>query len=311
MLTVLSVVAPVFAIVALGYSAVRFRLYPASGVPGLIAFVNNFATPFLLCRAMLSVDFESAFNPRIISAYYIAALFVFVTGIFVGRMIFRQRPGESVSTGFSFTYTNMVLIGLPIIERAYGLSATPVIFTIIGLHAPIVMTIGMLTMEVARRDGGSLMRAFGQGVLRALTNPLFIGIMVGLAGNFLGVDLPEPVDAFTLMMAQAVLPAALFGLGGGLNQYKLQENWAPALVGSFAKLIILPAAAWVLMVPVFGVDHDVARYAVVLAAMPAGLNVYVFATYFNRGVSLAANMVLISTVLSVVTVSSWLYLMTL
>jgi hypothetical protein len=204
-----------------------------------------------------------------------------------------------------------VLVGIPIIGRAYGLDATPVIFSIIGLHAPILMTAAMIIMEVVRRDGGSVTAAFRQGVIRALTNPLFIGILAGLLGNLAGVELPEPADAFTLMMAQAVLPVALFGLGGGLNEYRLQENWLPAAATSLMKLILLPAIAWLLMVPVLGVDHDVARYAVVLAAMPSGLNVYVFATFFDRGVGHAANTVLISTILSVVTVSGWLYLMTL
>lgn len=70
MLAIVNVILPVFAVVGLGYLAVRFRLYPASGVPGLVAFVNNFATPFLLFRAMLTADFASAFNPAIIGPFY-------------------------------------------------------------------------------------------------------------------------------------------------------------------------------------------------------------------------------------------------
>jgi predicted permease len=61
------------------------------------------------------------------------------------------------------------------------------------------------------------------------------------------------------------------------------------------------------MVPLLHVDPAVARYGVLLAAMPAGINVYVFATYYNRAVNVATNTILISTVLSVLTVSAWLY----
>ena len=66
MLEILNVVIPVFAIIALGYVAVRLRLYPAVGVKGLVAFVNNFATPCLLFEAMLTSDFGSTFNWSII-----------------------------------------------------------------------------------------------------------------------------------------------------------------------------------------------------------------------------------------------------
>ena len=37
MLAILNVVLPVFALMALGYSAVRFRLFPSEGVRGLVA----------------------------------------------------------------------------------------------------------------------------------------------------------------------------------------------------------------------------------------------------------------------------------
>jgi malonate transporter len=43
--------------------------------------------------------------------------------------------------------------------------------------------------------------------------------------------------------------------------------------------------------------------------MPAGINAYVFATYYNRAVNVATNVVLISTVASVLTVSFWLYVL--
>jgi predicted permease len=59
---------------------------------------------------------------------------------------------------------------------------------------------------------------------------------------------------------------------------------------------------------VLRVDPEIARYGVVLAAMPAGINVYVFASYYNRAVNVATNTILISTVLSVVTLSAWLYI---
>ena len=54
---------------------------------------------------------------------------------------------------------------------------------------------------------------------------------------------------------------------------------------------------------------EVARYGILLAAMPAGVNVYVFATYYNRGVSVAANTILIATVASAVTISIWLLIL--
>lgn len=311
MLQILNVVAPVFALVIVGFLAVRVRVYPASGVRGLIVFVNNFATPCLLFRAMFAVDFREVFNANIILSFYTGAIIAFVLGIVLSRSAFSSRPGESVAAGFGAMFTNCVLLGIPIIQRAYGEEALPVVYSIIGFHAPVLMSLAMILMELSRRDGEKLSRSMREAGRRVFTNPLLIGILLGLAGNLLGLNMIEPVDAFTEMMAQAVLPCALFGLGGALNEYRIRENSVQATGMSLIKLVLHPAIAWVLMVPVFNVEHEVARYAVVLAAMPAGINVYIFATNYHRSVDVAANTVLISTALSVVSVSTWLYLMSL
>src|SRR5690606_6487056 len=177
--------------------------------------------------------------------------------------------------------------------------------------APMLITLGMIVMELMRRDGAPLHRSLVAAGLRIVQNPLLWGVGLGVLANLSGLRLPEAGTAFFDMMSAAVLPTALFGLGGALNEYRLADNWPQALVMSILKLVVHPAIAWVLMVPVLKVDPDLARYGVLLAAMPAGINVYVFATYYNRGVNVATNTVLISTAASLVTVSAWLYVLSL
>jgi predicted permease len=306
MLTIVNVVIPVFAIIGLGYLAVRFRLYPAEGVRGLVSFVNNFATPCLLFQAMLTSNFSSTFNFSVILPFYAGSLVSLLVGMVIARRLFGNRPGEAVSSGFSAMFANTVLVGIPIISRAYGSGALPTMFSIIAFHASVLITLAMIVMELVRRDGAPLGRALWGAGGRIVRNPLLWGIVLGLVGNHYQVKLIEPAAAFVTMMAAAVVPAALFGLGGALNEYRLADNWPQALAMSSLKLLVHPLIAWVLMVPILGVDPSLARYGVLLAAMPSGINVYVFATYYNRGVHVAANTVLITTVASLVTVSAWL-----
>ncbi len=309
MLQILNVVTPVFAIIALGYLAVRFRLFPQEGTKALVAFVNNFATPCLLCEAMLTSDFSKTFNWAIIVPFYIGALVLLVSGGLIARNIFGQRPGESVATGFSATYTNTVLIGIPIIQRAYGAAALPTVFSIIAFHAPVLITIGMIVMELVRRDSAPLHKTIAVAAFRVIQNPLLWGVGLGALGNRFGVVLPEPANAFLVTMSAAVLPASLFGLGGALNEYKVSESWGIASIISALKLIVHPLIAYALAVLLFHVPMEFARYGIIVAAMPSGINVYVFATYYNRSVNVAANVILISTVASVLTVPLWLYVL--
>jgi predicted permease len=287
------------------------RLYPAEGVKSLIAFVNNFATPCLLFHSISTSDFRSAFNLSIIGPFYFGAIVCFIVGIVIAQRVFGNRPGESVAVGFSGTFTNTVLVGLPILTRAYGGDALPVTLSIIGLHGAILLTVGMITMELVKRDGQPLGKTLVVAVRRVVSNPLIWGIAAGIIGSLLEIKLIEPAEAFFIMMSQAVVPAALFGIGGALVEFKLSENWKQALVASLIKLILHPAIAYVLMIWVLHVPLEIARYGILLSAMPSGVNIYVFATYYDRGVSVATNTILIATVLSAVTITGWLYILSL
>jgi len=311
MLTILSVIAPIFALMAFGFGAVRFKLFPADGIRSLIAFVNNFATPCLLFHSILTSDFRSAFNLSIIGPFYIGALICFAVGIVIAIRLFGNRPGEGVSVGFSGTFTNTVLVGLPILQRAYGVDALPVTLSIIGLHGAILLTVGMVTMELVRRDGQPLGKTLIVAVRRVGSNPLIWGIAAGFIASAVNLQLVEPAEAFFVMMSQAVVPAALFGIGGALNEYRLSENWKQALVASLIKLILHPTLAYIMMIWVLHVPMDIARYGILLSAMPAGVNVYVFATYYQRAESVAANTILIATVASAATITGWLYILSL
>ena len=306
MFAIVEIVAPIFAIIAMGYGAVRFKLYPASGVGGIIAFVNNFGAPFLLFRSMLNADFHTAFNLKIILPFYGAAILCLFTGMFLSRRFFKSRKGVSVAAGFSATFSNGVLLGIPIIQRAYGDEALPVILSILGFHALTLITFATLVLEVVRADGGNPVGVLKRAVLNVAKNPMLWGVTLGVIANFLNVHLPEPVDAFVKLMAQAVIPAALFGLGGMLLQYKLADSWKQSVAMALLKLILHPVLAYIIMVPILGVPFDLARYGILLATMPTGFNAYIFATFYDRGVDIAANTILISNVLAVFTITIWL-----
>ena len=307
MLTILLIVAPVFALVATGYLAVHFGGIPRTGIPGILAFVNNFAVPILLFRAMLDIDFATVFNGKMIAGYYLSALFTLAAAIFIARAVFKNRPGEAVASAFGAYFSNTVLLGLPIVQRAYGAEALPIMYSIIGFHSPTLMTVSLIVMEISRRDGASAGKVALAAVRRILTHPLLIGIALGLIGNLLNITLIEPADAFTRMMSQAVLPAALFGLGGALHDYRIRDNWVLSGTMSLIKLMAMPALVYVAVVLVLKVDPIFARIAVITSAMPSGINAYVFATSYNRSVEVAASSVLITTAASVLTVTFWLY----
>lgn len=309
MLEIINVLLPIFALMGLGFLAVKRSFFPASGVNGLILFVNNFATPCLLFYSISTQGIGHAFRLDIIGSFYLAALFCFVTGIYLAKPLFGIAGRNRIVTGFTGTFTNTVLVGLPIITRAYGPTALPVTFSIIGVHAAILLTIGMLTMELSSREGASFDRALLRALRRVVSNPLIWGIAAGMTGALLDLHFAEPAAAFFTMMSSAVVPVSLFGIGGALAGFRLTESWQPALVATLIKLILHPVLVYLALVVMLQVPLEIARYAVLLSAMPAGVNVFVFASRYKMGTDVAANAILIGTVLSVLTLPVWLLIL--
>lgn len=306
MIEIISAVLPVFILIGTAYAAVRFGYLKVSIADALNAFAIKLAVPVLLFRAMLELDFSTAFYPPMMIAFFFGTFSSFILGILISRVIWKQRPGESVAVGFMAMFSNTVMLGLPIIDRAYGdVTLTPA-FGIISMHAPLLYIVGMITMEMSKRDGrplGETLVAAGRSIV---TNALMIGIAVGIAFNFSGIVVPEPIMAAVDMFAASAIPAALIGTGAALTRYGLLNDLSESLTVSALQLIVHPAIAFTLSYWVFGLDPVYVRAAVILAAMPPGMNIYIFAVIYNRGVALAASTMLIATALSVASISVWI-----
>ena len=309
MLAIFATVLPVFLLIGTGYLAVRSGYLPLSMSDGLNAFAIKVAVPVLLFSAMVKLDFAQAFSPLLLVSFYTGAVVCFVTGILLALKVFGRRPGEAVAVGFAATFSNSVLLGLAVVERFYTDPVLTSAFGIIAFHAPSIYIMGMLTMEMMRRDGRPLSQTLTTAGKSILANPLMLGILAGVAVNLSGLTVPEPVMAAVKLIAGAAIPVALVGVGAAMTNYQLRAGMAESLTVSALSLILHPLIAFVLSHYVFGLPADMVRAAVTLAAMPPGMNIYVFAVMYQRAVNLAASAFLMATTLSVLSISVWLYVL--
>lgn len=309
MLAVLISVAPVFLLIATGYAAVRSGYLPGSIADGLNGFAVRLAVPILLFRALERLDLSAAFSPPLLVSFYAGALICFVAGIVLARRFFGRRPGESVAVGFSATFSNSVLLGVAIVESTHGVGALTPAFGIVALHAPLLYAIGMLTMELMRRNGRTMRETLTVAGRSIIANPLMIGILCGAFVNLTGHWMPEPVMAAVDMIARAAIPVALVGVGAAMTRYQLRADLPEAGMVAALSLLLHPAIAFVLAHYVFALPPDAVRAAVTLAAMPPGMNIYLFAVMYDRAVNLAASAFLLATTLSVVTVTFWIWVL--
>lgn len=305
MQALIEVILPVFLVLGFGYVAVWRGLFSDAGVDGLMKFTQNFAIPCLLFRAVSTLDLGQNFDWRMLVSFYTGAVTGFAVGLLGARLMFKRSWEDSVAIGFVGLFSNSLLLGLPITERAYGADALAPNYAIIAMHSPFCYGIGLTAMEIARNRGGGVIRT-AKAILRAMVrNALVIGIMLGLAVNLTGLALPGAVTEALDLMVRAALPAALFGLGGVLVRYRPEGDLRTIAFAVSISLVLHPTVVW-LMGKGLAIETGQFRSAVVTAAMAPGVNAYIFANMYGTARRVAASAVLIGTATSVVTAWLWL-----
>lgn len=305
MQALLDVILPVFVVIGFGYLAVWRGWFSEAGVDGLMRFTQNFAIPCLLFTAIARLDLGQTFEWRLLTSFYTGALSGFLLGLFGARLLFGRDWEDAVVIGFCCLFSNSVLLGLPLTERAYGPDALEANYAIIALHSPFCYGIGISVMEILRARGqGS--RATVSRVLKAMfSNALILGIALGFAVNLSGLPLPGVLDDGLDLMVRAALPAALFGLGGVLVSYRPEGDLRIVLYICLIALVAHPLITRTLGLA-FALPVEPMRSAVLTAAMAPGVNSYIFASMYGRAKRVAATTVLSATALSILTVWVWL-----
>lgn len=305
MQALLDVIIPVFLVIGFGYVAVWRGLFSTDAVDGLMKYAQNFAIPCLLFSAISTMDLGATFQAPLLISFYSGAFAAFVIGFVGAQYVFGRSVEDAVAIAFCCLFSNSVMLGLSVTERAYGVDALAANFAIVAIHSPFCYGIGITTMEIARnRQSGGI--AMAKNVTRAMfSNALVLGIAAGFIVNLAGLSLPSLVTPALDMVVRTALPVALFGMGGVLYQYRPEGDMGPILMVALISLVIHPSITW-------GVGSATSlstaemRSAVLTSAMAPGINTYIFANMYGRAKRVAASAVLISSALSILTAAWWL-----
>lgn len=299
----LDIIVPVFGIVAIGYLAARFGLFPRAANDGLTRFVFTFAIPPMLFRSMATNELPDPIEWGFLISYFGGGYLVWAVGMLVSSTVFR-RPFEAASVaGMTGAFGNTVLLGIPLILATYGDAGTLPVFLIISFHSWQLLSVVTVLIEGGRGNRYRLMEV-PWNILKGLVgNPIIIGLVLGIVWNVADLPLPKTVDVLAETLGRAALPCAVFAMGASLASYRVMGALAEAGVGVVLKLIAHPAAVWVLATYVLEVEQPWRDIAVIVAALPVGVNVYLVAERYETGSAPAATAILLSTALSVITVA--------
>jgi hypothetical protein len=284
-----------------GYLVARFKLLPDTASQVLSRFVFVIALPALIFGSLSHIDVAEFFNWQYIGALGGGMLIMFCLGMLVARIAFPGRPATLALHGLTAMYSSTAYIGLPLILTVFGDAArAPGIIgaVITGLvFSPLAIVIA----ELDRGRNGN--NRLWSPLLKVLIRPPIIAVVAGLCVSASGIAVPVSVTSFFTLLGGAFVPCALFAAGlfiagCSIRGASAEISW---LVG--AKLILHPLITWWLAFHVFELSGLYATVAVIQAALPSGVPVFVLAQQYQTFVTRSSAVIAISTAISVLTIS--------
>ena len=286
-----NVVLPVFIVAGLGYVLER-RLHPP------IAPFNQLALfilmPALIFTALLQVDFRSEEPLRVTAFAFLLAVVMLVVGLALVRLAHLDRV-----TGSAFMLTaafpNLGNYGLPVVLLAFGQEGLAV-----GTLLLAVQSVYSLTLAVVIASSGHV--PLGRSLTEVARQPILYAVAAALILNLTGIALPTPILSALALPAQAAIPVMLLVLGMNFASTRAIERLALVSLAVFTRLVIGALAGWGLATAL-GIDGVARDVMIVGAAMPTAVFTILTATQFDTRPRFVSDVVVASTLASIVTVT--------
>jgi predicted permease len=301
---VLSSLLPVVFLISMGFVAGRAKLVRQDAVRDLTNLVFLVLAQALLFRTMSSVHLETL-DLRPVFQYFVVASALF----FIMLMMYGRDSRASV-LALASIFSNTLMIGVPLIGLAYGEPGQVLLFTLISLHALVLLTMATVVLELqmayehAAEHGETrhMLKTVGMAMKNAVLHPVPLPILIGLIYAQTGWGLHPIVDKPLQLLGASFGPVALVLVGITLAQTPVGENFKGAMKISVVKTFVHP----MLMAAVgyaMGMRGLHLTVMVVAAALPIGANVFLFSQRYQKEEDVVTAAVAVSTALALVSVT--------
>lgn len=300
--TLVTVILPVFGLIAIGRLVVRVGIVERGETKGLTGLIVWILLPALLFLSIVGA--RTAPRLDVIAVYFSVALPVFALSVVLGLALLRMTIAQAAVFGLNGSFGNTVLLGIPIVGAVWGGAGLAILLSIIAAHSLLLLPAATILVEIDR--GGTqrrLLRTLRDTVVGSLKNPIISSILAATLWNATGLPVPEAPRRMLELLAGAAPALALISLGASLPVLHRGHVGPPVLFAVAIKLVVMPLCM-ALAVTVAGIPQPAAIVMVVTAALPTGANAFLLAHRSGAMMEVSAATVVVATVVAVATLTA-------
>ena len=291
-----------FLLMLVGAICNKVGFFGESEVKGLSKMVLYFVTPCVIVES-----FQREPNGTMIRNLLITmgiAFASYILGIVLANLCIHDKDkSKELVLRFGSVFGNCGFMSLPIEEALLGEDGVFYGAVFIAAFNLIVWTYGLAVMSGDKKN---------ISLKKLAVNPGILGTIAGLIVFLFRISLPAVFQEPISFMADLNTPLPMIIIGyylGNLKLHHLVENKKQYL-SMLLKLLVIPGITLLMMWPLH-LDKSVIMVCVIASAAPTAANTAMFAALFNRDSQLAAQMVSVGTLFSLITIPSMVALATL
>ena len=298
-------VAPIFLVVLLGMVLRRWRVINEAFLDMASIIVFRISLPAMVFIKIAGADFQQAFDPLLIGFGIGGTLLFFGVTWFVSIPVTKNGAARGSLIQGAFR-GNFAIIGFAMVLNLHGESGLAKAAILLSFIMPLYNVLAVIALTLPKQHGQSVGRK--KMVTEIITNPLIAAGIIGIVFSFLGFSLGRVVNETGNYLSAMALPLALIGVGGSLDLRSIRQRIPEKLTAVGLKLIVcplifIPLAYWA------GIRGEDLVILFSLFAAPTAVVSYIMARSMDGDTQLAADIVLLSTLGSVATLSAGVFMM--
>jgi malonate transporter and related proteins len=308
MIDVINLALPYFGLIFIGFACGKLKQIPDTALAWMNFFIVYVALPALFYRILAQTPLEQLAQVDFIFATTLATFWAFAVSFVIGMVIRRGNIGESTIAGLAGGYGNIGYMGPGLALATLGPQAAVPVALIFCFDTLLLFSVVPFLMALASPQQKNIGATAVDVVKRIVTHPLVIATAVGVASAAVHFQPPIALERLLQFLQNAAAPCALFTLGVTVALRPLRKMpWEVPLLVT-VKLVVHPILVFLLL-SLFGpLEQSWVYTAVLMAALPPALNVFVFARQYDTWVEQASGAVLFGTLISVVTLTSVMWM---
>lgn len=291
-----SLILPDFALILAGFLLARSGSFERGFWTGIEKLAYYVLFPALLVNSILSARYDFASEALLLAAI-VGALLIVIAAAFVSmRIVAPDRDFAAATVQCAFRFNSYIAFALA--QSLAGARGLALMALALAVCVPIVNVFAVAAM--ARQRQTHLLRELA-------ANPLILATLGGLAGNILGLQLPQFVAHALTRLGAASIALALLCVGAALSLGAMQGQQRAMAVLTAIKLLLFPLLAyalgrWLQLPP------DAMLIAVLFAALPTATSTYVLTARMGFDAVPVSRLITLQTLLAMVTLPLWVAL---